>query len=130
MTNPVMIVRNTYRHGAPHHKWRTCWMWCPACEHAVAIPVAGLNGELPGAPDGPYWEWDGNLERPTFDPSILQSETRTMPKCHSYIRNGQWQFLSDCTHSMASKTVDMVPLPDWLFIERRDDGDEQVDWDD
>lgn len=30
-------------------------------------------------------------------------------RCHSYITNGQIQFLSDCTHKLAGQTV---PLPD------------------
>ena len=34
--------------------------------------------------------------------------------CHSFIRNGQWQFLSDSAHRLAGQTVPMVPLPDWL----------------
>lgn len=35
-------------------------------------------------------------------------------QCHSFIKNGQWQFLSDCAHELAGQTVPMVPLPDWL----------------
>ena len=34
--------------------------------------------------------------------------------CHSFIQNGQWQFLSDCAHALAGKTVPMEPLPDWF----------------
>jgi hypothetical protein len=28
-------------------------------------------------------------------------------QCHSFIRNGQIQFLSDCHHELAGKTVDL-----------------------
>lgn len=35
--------------------------------------------------------------------------------CHSFIRDGQWQFLSDCAHSLAGQTVPMVPVPDWFM---------------
>lgn len=34
--------------------------------------------------------------------------------CHSFLKRGKWEFLSDSAHSLAGKTVDMVPLPDWL----------------
>lgn len=116
--NPVMVVRNTSRYGDPEDgpKWRTCWMWCPGCDHAKGIPVAGEDGTLP--PDGPSWDWDGNLEAPTLNPSILQHKGGSIPDCHSFLRAGQWEFLSDCTHELAGQTVPMVPLPDWLVHER------------
>lgn len=34
--------------------------------------------------------------------------------CHSFIRNGHWEFLGDCAHSLAGQTVPMVPVPDWM----------------
>lgn len=119
MTNPVMTVRRTSRYSDPEDgpKWRTCWMWCPGCDHAVAIPVVGEDGTLP--PDGPHWSWDGNVETPTFDPSILQHPGGSMPLCHSYVRGGRWEFLGDSTHALAGQTVDMVPLPDWLVAEAK-----------
>ena len=30
--------------------------------------------------------------------------------CHSFVVNGQIQFLPDCTHALAGQTV---PIPDW-----------------
>jgi hypothetical protein len=62
-------------------------------------------------PSGPTWTWDGNETAPTFDPSIL---VQARIRCHSYLRAGMWEFLSDCEHALAGRTVDMVPLPDWL----------------
>lgn len=113
MTNPVMVVRTTSRYGDDDGpRWRSCWMWCPGCDHACSIPVAGVDGTLP--PDGPHWEWDGNVESPTFSPSILQHESGSIPRCHSFIQGGGWVFLGDCQHQLAGQTVDMVPLPDWL----------------
>lgn len=34
--------------------------------------------------------------------------------CHSFIRDGRWQYLSDTAHRLAGQTVPMVPVPDWL----------------
>lgn len=55
-----------------------------------------------------------DLERPTFLPSLLvrwQFGNDRAPKvCHSFITNGQIQFLGDCTHALAGQTVDLPEL--------------------
>lgn len=120
--NPVLIVRRQWKYAdikaADNHDkvrcGRSCWMWCPGCDHAVCIPIVGEDGSVP---DGPTWEWDGNLEAPTFSPSILQHTGGRIPRCHSFVRGGQWQFLADCEHALAGRTADMVPLPAWLVRE-------------
>lgn len=96
--------------------------WCPGCDESHVIAIGG-------------WSWDGNIERPTFSPSVLvtcghfvvghQAETcwctynREHPnnpapfkcsRCHTFVRAGRIEFLSDCTHALAGQTVD---LPDW-----------------
>jgi hypothetical protein len=76
---------------------------CPGCEGGHSIPVTGQRG----------WRWNGSLESPTVTPSILVnrgSTNLTVPVCHSYVTDGRIQFLGDCTHALAGKTVD---LPDW-----------------
>lgn len=76
----------------------------------------------------PSWTFDGNLEAPTLSPSILtkskigNKETR----CHSYLRNGVFEFLSDCTHSLVNQHVPMPDLPDWATEERRSHGNEST----
>jgi hypothetical protein len=62
------------------------------------------------------------MEAPTFSPSILVRWTKTDPVtglavgekydmvCHSFVRAGKIQFLSDCSHELAGQTVEM---PDW-----------------
>jgi len=39
-------------------------------------------------------------------------------RCHSYLRAGVWEFLADCTHTMAGQQVPMVDLPDWIAGDR------------
>lgn len=51
----------------------------------------GRDGYLPIRPQqapGPSWEWDGNRERPTLNPSVLQ-----VGGCqwHGWLRNGVWE---------------------------------------
>lgn len=65
----------------------------------------------------PSWDWNGNLERPTLSPSIL---SRTGPDgvniCHSYLRDGVFEFLEDCTHKRAGQQVPMSDLPEWAVL--------------
>jgi hypothetical protein len=53
------------------------------------------------------WTWNGDVEKPTVSPSLLQT---VGTKCHCFIREGKIQFLVDCGHALAGKTVEM---PDW-----------------
>jgi len=97
--------------------------WCPGCEeiHAVAV----------GKPGRPNWTFDGNVDAPTFSPSILVRydhwvppatpenmnrgpQTKVAHVCHSFVRSGRIEFLGDCTHAFAGKTVPIPDLPDFL----------------
>lgn len=103
--------------------------WCQGCEdtHQVRINAAGR----------PSWTWDGNAENPTFEPSVLTTQGHYVGggkvgdsgctcletfedydfkcyRCHTFIRGGMVQFLSDCTHKFAGQTL---PLPDWPYAE-------------
>lgn len=49
-----------------------------------------------------------NPESPTFEPSLMFDFVPGY-RCHSYVRNGQIEFLTDCTHKLAGQTV---PLPE------------------
>ena len=58
------------------------------------------------------WQWNGDFERPTVTPSILNSRPGFIN--HVYITNGKIEYLNDCTHDMAGQRVDMVDFPeDW-----------------
>lgn len=103
--------------------------WCPGCDEVHAINTTS-NG----------WQWDGNVEAPTISPSVLVTSGHYMQdgkgcwceynaklvaegkepatfkcaRCHTFIRDGQIEFLSDCSHALAGKTV---PIPDWPYAE-------------
>lgn len=99
-----------------------CLMFCcPGC--AEAGDNDGLHmPPVNSAAKAPQWAWDGNLETPTLSPSIL---THTQPYvdgkpigiCHLFLKAGVFQFLDDCTHSMAGQLVPMSDLPDWAVEE-------------
>ena len=90
------------------------YVWCPGCE-AVHTPRVVHPGRAPGP--GVTWGWDGDTEHPTYSPSYLTwmgDQGNPTRRCHSFIRAGRWEFLSDCTHLLAGQAVAMVPVPDWL----------------
>jgi hypothetical protein len=88
-----------------------------------------------GTEGGPAWTWNNDPVKPTFTPSVLVRSGHYMPEhvgpdcwctynaarpddpssfkcsvCHSFVTDGNIQFLSDCTHALAGQTV---PLPEW-----------------
>lgn len=90
--------------------------FCPACHrmHAFAVDGPFRNGA--------QWTFNGNIDAPTFNPSMhIKVNTPDMgadyqPKamssvCHYFLRDGQIQFLGDCTHAMAGQTVPLPELP-------------------
>ena len=61
----------------------------------------------------PSWSWNEDYECPTVSPSIRLIHTGNQVD-HLFIRDGNIQYLNDCTHELAGKTVDMVDFPeDW-----------------
>lgn len=87
---------------------------CPGCGHLHCVYV-----EEP-SPTGSRWTWNGSLELPTFSPSILVRSNYTSihrmdDVCHSFVREGKIEFLSDCTHELAGQTVDLPVLNDEEF---------------
>jgi hypothetical protein len=95
-------------HGAGHDEFR--WK-CPSgiCGDHRVIIRAGARYK------GPVWGWNGSLEAPTFSPSLLITWTFRKEEhgideknvCHFFVKEGKVEFLSDCTHALAGKTVPM-----------------------
>lgn len=119
----VSIRRTLGPNGEP--RGRGCWLWCPGCQKAHRPQIKGEAGDLPV---GPCWEWNGqDGELFGIEPSLLVNGGEHSPtpeqiaagfhRCHSFIRNGEWEFLSDSTHALAGQRVKLVPLPDWLARE-------------
>jgi len=74
-------------------------IWCPACKSNHQIDER--------------WTFNGDFEKPTISPSLhlfhKGNEEENIPPytCHSFIRDGKIQYLDDCTHKLAGKTVPM-----------------------
>lgn len=101
--------------------------YCPGCNemHRVSTDLSAPH----------HWAFDGNIESPTLSPSILIRTGHYVPGykgddcwctwnkehpdepapfkcgiCHSFVRDGKIQYLSDCTHELAGQTVDMAEI--------------------
>lgn len=81
---------------------------CPGCKMYHMVHTKQPS------PNGAKWTFDGNMEKPTLSPSLMvrypYGNDKKFQTCHSFIRKGEWQFLNDCTHDLAGKTVPMVEL--------------------
>ena len=81
------------------------------------------------------WNFNGDLEKPTFSPSLLVQTGHYVKGhekddcwctynekhpddpapfecaiCHSFVRDGKIQFLNDCTHELAGQTVELPEI--------------------
>ena len=96
---------------------------CPGCDMVHTVVVQGAHA----------WQWNGSVELPTLKPSVLFASGHyaqgwkgpecwctynaahpeqaghgfSCVRCHSFVNDGKIQFLADCTHALAGKTVDL-----------------------
>ncbi len=99
------------RSDGTHYGWR---FRCPGCKRNHGVTTG--------------WTFNGDVERPTFSPSVLvqgvdditdDEHARIMAGenvaarpyvCHSFVTDGRIQYLGDCTHAMAGTTQDLPVL--------------------
>jgi len=79
--------------------------YCPGCQCDHMFSVLPV-----GHPTGKTWRFDGNLEAPTFAPSLVCNISDPKARCHCFVEFGNIRYLDDCYHELASKTV---PMRDW-----------------
>lgn len=91
--------------------------YCPGCHTRHVVTIRG-------GCQGTAWDWNQSLERPTLSPSVLvtwykpsdddadfDDPTKDVKMtCHSFVRDGYIEFLTDCTHSLAGQTVQLPEL--------------------
>ena len=86
---------------------------CPACDVEHNFRVNQVFWDSASSTDKDAWEFNGDYEKPTFSPSMLANKDNwypDLPLCHSFVKNGQWEFLADSTHDLAGQTVQMIPI--------------------
>ncbi|AMO40492.1 hypothetical protein BE1S18E01_14680 [Acinetobacter sp. BEC1-S18-ESBL-01] len=72
---------------------------CPACGYLHYIPV-----HYPFS-NGNQWFFNGNLEKPTFDPIISINEY-----CNYFIKDGFIEYSVNCRHHLAACKVELPEL--------------------
>jgi Family of unknown function (DUF6527) len=79
--------------------------WCPGCDDLHQVDST--------------WQISGTEEAPTISPSVLveYGNHAGAKRCHSFVREGRIEFLSDCTHDSTGKTLPLADLPDWVIAE-------------
>lgn len=95
--------------------------WCPGCEEMHYIPT--------DMDDRPRWSFNGNVDSPTFSPSVRIRGKQTIKVdgkwtgewvrdaagnpidgcCHYFLHDGVLKFCTDTTHRFAGQNI---PLPD------------------
>lgn len=83
---------------------------CPACGSLHYIKTEGTPDEV--------WNFDGNIENPTFAPSLqvrgcLNNGNFENPKfgeCHSVITAGKIYFCGDSTHEFSGQTKELLEV--------------------
>lgn len=84
------------------HKNGLYYFECPGCGciHQVnAGDCASWNTK---------WDFNGNVDSPTFDPSVKCTAPNYC--CHFFIKGGTIQFCGDCTHEFKDQILDMKEL--------------------
>lgn len=82
------------------------WLCMPGPLSHRILPVIHGNATRKGTP---CWSWNGDTENPTLKPSI-RTKGGDGVVCHSFVNNGKVQFLGDCTHEFAGKTLDLLEV--------------------
>jgi len=91
---------------------------CPGCKGLHQVPVHEKTRE------SAIWGFNGDVDKPTLVPSLLvrwtdgKFDDKGMPiaetvrniVCHSFITNGNIQFLSDCTHDLKNQTIELPEI--------------------
>lgn len=106
MTDEV-LNKIRYIKGESYSDNEDYYFWCPGCDAIHKISAGG---------NGPVWAFNGDLVKPTFSPSHLTGSPGFQKnRCHSFIKDGMIQFLNDCHHGLAGKTVPLPTKDKWRY---------------
>lgn len=91
------------------------YVYCPGCYEQAKIDFPEQEG---------YWihaachcfstsvhGFNGDRESPTLTPSLLVTGRSPGYCCHSFVTNGDIQFLNDCSHVLKGQKVRLLDAP-------------------
>lgn len=104
---PVKLINQQWvevpKEEATHVQLRFPFEFFMLRDRYIPVQLSGSRAETTN------WSWNGDTERPTLKPSILTQfswgEDYKLYRCHSFVNDGEIQFLSDCTHELVGQTV-------------------------
>lgn len=76
--------------------------WCSLCykDHLPVCEGAERKG-------GYQWKFNGNWEKPTFEPSLVNYGH---PHCHLNLQDGILKYCGDSHHSLSGKQIPLEPV--------------------
>jgi hypothetical protein len=97
--------------------WENYYFYCLGCKELHGFRTKAPPGD--GATKIPLWTFDGNVEQPSFTPSLRYLRHKgdypgCRPHCRTIVTAGKIQFCSDCEHELAGKTLDMPRIEEHL----------------
>jgi hypothetical protein len=107
----------------PHVTLRRVGFWCPGCRCPHFLPLEVLEWPSEQPYDGPLWRWNGDVNAPTFTPSVKCGHDRWVDPedpatviearttCHSLVAGGRIQFLDDSSGHLLRGTHDLPEFP-------------------
>jgi hypothetical protein len=75
---------------------------CPGCGREHTYTTAE-------AQSAHTWQWNGSLSSPTFYPSMIV-RSHPVAVCHFFVTNGRIEFVSDSTHALSGKDVELPEI--------------------
>lgn len=80
--------------------------FCPGCQCGHSVTTKAAND------CGAQWKWNGNMDKPTFTPSLLiyADLHGGAVQCHSFVTDGMIRFLNDSSHALKGQTVPLEPF--------------------
>lgn len=80
--------------------------WCEGCDSNHSVTTLVKNEQ------GAQWGFNGNLDAPTFTPSIVTNKDKPEIMCHSFVTDGKIQYLGDSFHSLKNLTIELTEMED------------------
>lgn len=97
--------------------------WCQACDglHGVWVNEQPQDAKL-----SPRWTFNGNMERPTFSPSVRcfsnhDDDGNKLPNggertlCHYFVEDGMIRYCDDSPHAYKGQKVPLKDIPPGWF---------------
>jgi hypothetical protein len=90
--------------------------WCEACESMHCFRI-----EHPFNANGPTWKFDGNMDSPSFHPSMrLFTGHKNSPNtvCHYFVKGGMIDYCNDSPHRLRGQKIELLHV-DVVLAERQ-----------